>query len=93
MSFRVSQNDTIYHISPLTTFFRLTIGERKELASVPRVPLKGPPTTTHRQEIHASPIRKVFPVLLFVTEPYLQSSISSFIHLTQRGVSGTHFFG
>jgi len=49
-------------------------------------------SSTHRQEMHACPARRVFPTPLFFTEPYLQSSIPRSIHLTQRGEFGTHFF-
>ena len=37
-------------------------------------------------------MRRVLPAPLFITAMYLQSSVSSSIHLTQRGVLGMHFF-
>jgi len=37
-------------------------------------------------------MRRVLPAPLFFTEVYLQSSIPISIHLTQRGVLGTHLF-
>ena len=61
-------------------------------ASVPHPPFGRLLVMAHRQGMHACPIRKVVPEPLFFTEPYLQSSIPIFIHLTQRGVLGIHFF-
>ena len=51
-----------------------------------------PLVATHRRGTHAWPIRRVDPEPLFFTKPHVQSSIPISVHLTQRGMPGTHLF-